>query len=57
MYPLTRTTTGRVSSPEREKNQSPTSRRRDEEKGSPSRFTEKSPRRNTVGRNSSYAKV
>lgn len=53
MYPLTKQTTGRVSSPEREKNQSP--RRRDD--GSPARFTEKSPRRAQTNRASTFKGV
>jgi len=54
MYPLSKQTTGRVSSPEREKNISP-SRRMSEV--SPARFTDKSPRRSVTGtRNSMFAK-
>lgn len=51
MYPLSRQTTGRVSSPEREKNSSPNNRN----DGSPARFTTTSPRRtNTFGRKSGF---
>lgn len=47
VYPLHRQTTGKISSPEREKNVSPG--RRDD--GSPARFTATSPRRQvTTGR-------
>lgn len=50
MYPLSKQTTGRISSPEREKNQSPKRR----EDGLPARFTDKSPRRTTTARTSTF---
>ncbi len=55
MYPLSKQTTGRVSSPEREKNQSPSNRRRDD--SSPARFTDKSPRRTVTNRSSNLKGV
>lgn len=51
MYPLSKHTTNRVSSPEREKNLSSFNKKREE--GSPARFTEKSPRRSVNKRSQS----